>query len=117
MNIFLCATSSICLFSELFAGATTRSNGAPPSMVNGNANLTTTVEGQVASATPTPAYAASATSATSLSTVTSAFGAVSLSNGNVVAPPATTAPSLPTLDVASTVVAPTTPTTNTTTSG
>ena len=114
MNIFLCATSSICLFSELFAGATTRSNGAPPSMVNGNANLTTTVEGQVASATPTPAYAASATS---LSTVTSAFGAVSLSNGNVVAPPATTAPSLPTLDVASTVVAPTTPTTNTTTSG
>ena len=109
MNIFLCAKSSICLFSELFAGATTRSNGAPPSMVNGYANLTT--GGQAASATP------GTTSATSLSTMTSAFGAVSLSNGNVVAPPATTAPLMPTIDGSSTVAAPTTPTTNTTTSG
>ena len=113
MNIFLCAKSSNCLFSELFAGATTRSNGAPPSMVNGYANLTTTVGGQAASATPTPGT----TSATSLSTMTSAFGAVSLSNGNVVAPPATTAPLMPTLDSSPTVAAPTTPTTNTTTSG
>ena len=87
------------------SGATNRSNGAPPGY-------------QVSE--EQHSGMASTTSATSLSTVTSAFGAVSLSNGNVVAPPATTA-SLMSIDVSSTTGAgaprPTTPTTKTTSSG
>ena len=72
-------------------------------MVNGYAN-------------PSMASATTPTSSAENS-LTSAFGAVSLSNGTVVAPPATTAPLIPSLTTSTTAVAPTTPTTKTTAAG